>query len=323
MAWLKGLLLAAIVFAAGMAIYFYHQFNLPNNRREETMIMIDKGAGSRQVAKKLTEAGVISHPLLFRLSARLCGLDKHLKAGEYVFLPGISMREVLDVISRGEVHYRQVTLPEGLTTAQMLRLIAAEPALEGEVTLEIAEGELLPETYSYVRGDSRDSIVRRARAAMQRVLEDAWAQKSRPAMIKDRHQLLILASIVEKETGLTSERADVAAVFVNRLRRGMKLQTDPTVIYALTEGKTELGRPLYKKDLAIDSPYNTYKYYGLPPGPICNPGREAIWAVVNPSDADYLYFVASGKGGHRFSRSLDEHNRNVGLYKKALSGTRG
>ncbi len=323
MAWLKGLLLTAIVFAAGMAIYFYHQFNLPNNRCEETMIMIDKGAGSRQVAKKLTEAGVISHPLLFRLSARLSGLDKHLKAGEYVFLPGISMREVLDVISRGEVHYRQVTLPEGLTTAQMLRLIAAEPALEGEVTVEIAEGELLPETYSYVRGDSRDSIVRRARAAMQRVLEDAWAQKSRPEMIKDRHQLLILASIVEKETGLTSERADVAAVFVNRLRRGMKLQTDPTVIYALTEGKTELGRPLYKKDLAIDSPYNTYKYYGLPPGPICNPGREAIWAVVNPSDADYLYFVASGKGGHRFSRSLDEHNRNVGLYKKALSGTRG
>ncbi len=247
MAWLKGLLLAAIVFAAGMAIYFYHQFNLPNNRREETMIMIDKGAGSRQVAKKLTEAGVISHPLLFRLSARLSGLDKHLKAGEYVFLPGISMREVLDVISRGEVHYRQVTLPEGLTTAQMLRLIAAEPALEGEVTLEIAEGELLPETYSYVRGDSRDSIVRRARAAMQRVLEDAWAQKSRPEMIKDRHQLLILASIVEKETGLTSERADVAAVFVNRLRRGMKLQTDPTVIYAPDRREDGTRTPFVQK----------------------------------------------------------------------------
>ena len=136
--------------------------------------------------------------------------------------------------------------------------------------------------------------------------------------MKNRRQLLTLASIIEKETGVPEERADVAAVFINRLETGMKLQTDPTVIYALTKGKKDLGRPLYRKDLSVESPYNTYKYYGLPPGPICNPGREAIFAAVHPSDADYLYFVASGTGGHRFARSLKEHNRNVGLYKKAM-----
>lgn len=260
---------------------------------------------------------MISHPLLFRLAARVSGLDKDLKAGEYVFLPGISMREVLAIISRGEVHYRRLTLPEGLTTARMLELIRAEPNLAGEITIAAEEGELLPETYSYVKGDSRDSIVRRARLAMEKTLEEAWRQNRRK-VLKNRRQLLTLASIIEKETGVPEERADVAAVFINRLETGMKLQTDPTVIYALTKGKKDLGRPLYRKDLSVESPYNTYKYYGLPPGPICNPGREAIFAAVHPSDADYLYFVASGTGGHRFARSLKEHNRNVSLYKKAM-----
>lgn len=318
MAWIKGLLFAAIVLAAAMGMFFYHAFNLPDNRGTETAVVVEKGVGSRQVANKLTEAGVISHPLLFRLAARFSGLDKHLKAGEYVFLPGISMREVLAVISRGEVFYRRLTLPEGLTTVQMLEIIATEPNLDGNITLVPGEGELLPETYSYVKGDSRDSLVARAREAMIHELDEAWTQNQN-GVIKNRQQLLTLASIVEKETGISEERADVAAVFVNRLRRGMKLQTDPTVIYALTQGKRDLGRPLYKKDLNVESLYNTYKYYGLPPGPICNPGREAIWAVVNSSDADYLYFVASGQGGHRFARSLDEHNRNVGLYKKAVA----
>lgn len=317
MAWLKGLAAMAAVAAAAAGVMFYHLFNLPNERGTEVQLLIEKGAGSRRVAEQLAEAGVISHPLLFRLAARVSGLDKDLKAGEYVFLPGISMREVLAIISRGEVHYRRLTLPEGLTTARMLELIRAEPNLAGEITIAAEEGELLPETYSYVKGDSRDSIVRRARLAMEKTLEEAWRQNRRK-VLKNRRQLLTLASIIEKETGVPEERADVAAVFINRLETGMKLQTDPTVIYALTEGKKDLGRPLYRKDLSVESPYNTYKYYGLPPGPICNPGREAIFAAVHPSDADYLYFVASGMGGHRFARSLKEHNRNVSLYKKAM-----
>ncbi len=317
MAWLKGLAATAAVAAAAAGVMFYHLFNLPNERGTEVQLLIEKGAGSRRVAEQLAEAGVISHPLLFRLAARVSGLDKDLKAGEYVFLPGISMREVLAIISRGEVHYRRLTLPEGLTTARMLELIRAEPNLAGEITIAAEEGELLPETYSYVKGDSRDSIVRRARLAMEKTLEEAWRQNRRK-VLKNRRQLLTLASIIEKETGVPEERADVAAVFINRLETGMKLQTDPTVIYALTKGKKDLSRPLYRKDLSVESPYNTYKYYGLPPGPICNPGREAIFAAVHPSDADYLYFVASGTGGHRFARSLKEHNRNVSLYKKAM-----
>ena len=317
MAWLKGLAATAAVAAAAAGVMFYHLFNLPNERGTEVQLLIEKGAGSRRVAEQLAEAGVISHPLLFRLAARVSGLDKDLKAGEYVFLPGISMREVLAIISRGEVHYRRLPLPEGLTTARMLELIRAEPNLAGEITIAAEEGELLPETYSYVKGDSRDSIVRRARLAMEKTLEEAWRQNRRK-VLKNRRQLLTLASIIEKETGVPEERADVAAVFINRLETGMKLQTDPTVIYALTKGKKDLSRPLYRKDLSVESPYNTYKYYGLPPGPICNPGREAIFAAVHPSDADYLYFVASGTGGHRFARSLKEHNRNVSLYKKAM-----
>lgn len=226
----------AAVAAAAAGVMFYHLFNLPNERGTEVQLLIEKGAGSRRVAEQLAEAGVISHPLLFRLAARVSGLDKDLKAGEYVFLPGISMREVLAIISRGEVHYRRLTLPEGLTTARMLELIRAEPNLAGEITIAAEEGELLPETYSYVKGDSRDSIVRRARLAMEKTLEEAWRQNRRK-VLKNRRQLLTLASIIEKETGVPEERADVAAVFINRLETGMKLQTDPTVIYALTKGK--------------------------------------------------------------------------------------
>ena len=291
-------------------------YNQPDKRINETTVVIEKGTGSHQVANKLKEAGVVAHPLLFRLAARITGLDKKLKAGEYVFLPQISMREVLDIISKGQVHYRQLTLPEGLTTAGMIELINAEPNLEGNITIEVKEGELLPETYSFSKGESRNSIVHRAQQAMIKTIDEAW-KLNKQNVLKNKYQLLVLASIIEKETGVASERADVAAVFINRLRLGMKLQTDPTVIYAITKGKKELGRPLYLKDLKIDSPYNTYKYYGLPPTPICNPGREALLAAANPSQVDYLYFVVSGEGGHRFARTLQEHNDNVFAYRKS------
>ncbi len=315
MAWLKGFLAACVLAAAVVGGILFCLYNRPNERATEAELVIERGAGSREVAHQLTKAGVISHPLLFRLAARVKGLDKNLKAGEYVFMPGISMREALDIISRGEVRYRHLTLPEGLTTAKMLKVIADEPNLTGSISEPAGEGELLPETYSYMKGDSRNSLVLRAKRAMAKTLDEAWAQNGQ-GVLKNKKQLLTLASIIEKETGIGSERADVAAVFLNRLQKGMKLQTDPTVIYALTRGKRDLGRPLYRKDLTVESPYNTYKYYGLPPGPICNPGREAIFAAVNPSGADYLYFVASGEGGHRFAKTLSEHNDNVAQYRK-------
>ena len=214
-------------------------------------------------------------------------------------------------MARGEIFYRRITLAEGLTTREMINLLNAEPMLSGEVTLAVKEGELLPETYTYVRGDTRNSIVMQAAKAMQKVKREAWEKREPGLPLKNADEMMVLASIIEKETAVPAERGLVASVFVNRLKKGMRLQTDPTVIYALTRGESELERPLYKKDLSIDSPYNTYKNYGLPPTPICNPGRASIEAAVNPELSNYLYFVASGNGGHNFAASLNEHNRNV------------
>lgn len=307
----------AVFLAAAAGLSAIYTVNRPNALSEEVSVVLDRGVTVRRMSENLEKAGVISSSLLFRIVVRGLGVDKRLKAGEYMFPPRINMIQVANRLLNGEVYYRKITLPEGLTSVQMTELIKNDPNLSGEITTEVPEGSLLPETYSFSKGDSRNSIVLQAQKAMDKVLETVW-QDNRVPVLKNKEELLILASIVEKETGLPEERHDVAAVFVNRLNKGMMLQTDPTVIYALTLGQSELGRPLYKKDLEIDSPYNTYRNYGLPPKPICNPGKEAIIATANPSDADYLFFVASGSGGHRFARSLSEHNDNVALYRKIL-----
>lgn len=307
----------AVFLAAAAGLSAIYMVNRPNTLSEEVSVVLDRGVTVRRMSENLEKAGVISSSLLFRIVVRGLGVDKRLKAGEYMFPPRINMIQVANRLLNGEVYYRKITLPEGLTSVQMTELIKNDPNLSGEITTEVPEGSLLPETYSFSKGDSRNSIVLQAQKAMDKVLETVW-QDNRVPVLKNKEELLILASIVEKETGLPEERHDVAAVFVNRLNKGMMLQTDPTVIYALTLGQSELGRPLYKKDLEIDSPYNTYRNYGLPPKPICNPGKEAIIAAANPSDADYLFFVASGSGGHRFARSLSEHNDNVALYRKIL-----
>lgn len=283
-------------------------------------VVIAKGATLTSVAKTLGEADVIDKPWLFKIFARFEGLDKKLRAGEYRFEAGSSIKQVMDKIAKGEVFYRRMTLAEGLTTGQILYQIATNPALSGEVSFDVREGALLPETYTFELGTHQDNIVLEAKKAMDKVLDDAWNGRDADLPYKDKKQMLTMASIIEKETGVAGERPLVASVFVNRLRKGMKLQTDPTVIYALTEGQMEFGRSLKKKDLSIDSPYNTYKYYGLPPAPICNPGRDAIMAAAHPAQSDYLYFVATGDGGHKFSKSLNEHNRNVKAWlKKILS----
>lgn len=281
-------------------------------------MVVPKGASLKTVAEELSCAGVIDKPWLFRIMARINGLAKHLKAGEYQFMPGISLQAAMDKIARGEVFFRRITIPEGLTSGQIMYLIANYPDLEGEIDLDVKEGELLPETYSFELGASRNSIILQARAAMQKALEEVWASRDSSLPLKDVNELLTLASIIEKETGVPEERPLVASVFLNRLKKGMRLQTDPTVIYAITEGETSFGRSLKRADLKIDSPYNTYMNYGLPPGPICNPGREALMAAARPQQSDYLYFVADGKGGHRFARSLNEHNRNVKAWVRSI-----
>ena len=283
-----------------------------------TNVVVPKGASLKTVAEELSRAGVIDKPWLFRIMARINGLAKHLKAGEYQFMPGISLQAAMDKIARGEVFFRRITIPEGLTSGQIMYLIANDPDLEGEIDLDVKEGELLPETYSFELGASRNSIILQARAAMQKALEEVWASRDSSLPLKDVNELLTLASIIEKETGVPEERPLVASVFLNRLKKGMRLQTDPTVIYAITEGETSFGRSLKRADLKIDSPYNTYLNYGLPPGPICNPGREALMAAARPQQSDYLYFVADGKGGHRFARSLNEHNRNVKAWVRSI-----
>ena len=283
-----------------------------------TNVVVPKGASLKTVAEELSRAGVIDKPWLFRIMARINGLAKHLKAGEYQFMPAISLQAAMDKIARGEVFFRRITIPEGLTSGQIMYLIANYPDLEGEIDLDVKEGELLPETYSFELGASRNSIILQARAAMQKALEEVWASRDSSLPLKDVNELLTLASIIEKETGVPEERPLVASVFLNRLKKGMRLQTDPTVIYAITEGDTSFGRSLKRADLKIDSPYNTYLNYGLPPGPICNPGREALMAAARPQQSDYLYFVADGKGGHRFARSLNEHNRNVKAWVRSI-----
>lgn len=278
---------------------------------EVVNVVVPRGASSAMTAQKLAEAGVIREPLLFRIMARAKGFDKKLRAGEYQFAPKISMLKVMEKMAKGEVYYRRLTIPEGMTTFQILEMIKTVPELSGEADIAVREGELLPETYSFEYGDSRNSLILQAKTAMQKAAADVWNNREEGLPLKDINQLLTLASIIEKETGVPEERGLVASVFVNRLKKGMKLQTDPTVIYAVTAGREDLGRSLKRSDLSFDSPYNTYKYYGLPPAPICNPGRESLLAAAHPEASDYLYFVATGTGGHNFSTNLNQHNRNV------------
>lgn len=306
------LLLIGVIVVAKVKYWIYE----PGALAEPVQMIVQKGASVGNIAYRLNEAGVIDKPWLFRLVARYYQLDTRLKAGEYEFAPQISMFEAINKMARGEVMYRKITLPEGLTTKQILDIIAADDNLRGEITLIPDEGALLPETYSFVYGDSKDSIIIQAQQAMSKAVEKAWDSRAEGLPVKNREELLVLASIIEKETGIAEERGLVASVFVNRLRKGMRLQTDPTVIYALTGGRQDLGRPLLRKDLEVDNPYNTYKYYGLPPKPICNPGLDSLKAAANPEDSGYLYFVANGDGGHNFAKSLDEHNRNVSRWKK-------
>lgn len=309
--------LLAILIVVLLATYQLRMWTVQSGPLVESVnVVIPKGESFRNMAFLLAQEGVINKPWLFLIAGRLSGLDKKLRAGEYQFSSQISMLEVLNKMASGDVFYRKVTLPEGLTTKQMLDIFNAEEVLNGEVSLSLKEGDLLPETYSFVWGDSKNNVVLQAQKGMQKALDMAWDNRDANLPLKNKAELLVLASIIEKETGVPEERGLVASVFVNRLRKGMRLQTDPTVIYALTKGQYELERGLSRKDLAIDDAFNTYVYAGLPPKPICNPGRASLEAAAHPESSEYIYFVARGNGGHNFAKSLNEHNKNVESYRK-------
>lgn len=310
------LLLICVVVALAVGGWGYAQYTRPGPLTQERAVVIPKGAGPSAIGRTLFEAGVIANADLFAITVRLIGDDRDLRAGEYRFAAQISMREAVTVLKTGRPVQRRLTIAEGLTSAEAMRVIEAAAGLLGGVPEPPEDGALLPETYYYSYGDSRADLVDRMRGSMAETLEALWQARAPGLPLASPREALVLASIVEKETGLAEERGQVAGVFINRLRRGMRLQSDPTVVYAVSGGSGPLGRRLTSADLATESPYNTYRVAGLPPGPICNPGIDAIRAVLNPARTDALYFVADGSGGHAFARTLAEHNRNVRRWRR-------
>lgn len=316
--WLFVLLLLAVLTGAALFLYAKNKFSEEYTLSAAKEIIIPRGTGLNKTAEILAENGVIDDARWLMLFARVNKVENSLKAGEYLFDGRLSYEKIIDKLVKGDVIARTVTIPEGKALVEIKKIVNDNPYLSGEITLDIKEGEILPETYHFTRGEKRDAILEKARQAMKKTLKKAYEGRENDLPLHSEQEMLILASIVEKETGISTERGKVASVFINRLRLGMKLQTDPTVIYAVTNGEMNLNRPIYKRDLNYDSPYNTYVYKGLPPGPICSPGREAIKAVAHPDKTPYLYFVADGvSGGHRFAKSLNEHNDNVAHYRGA------
>ncbi len=286
----------------------------------DTAVVIPRGTGVQGIAQRLADAGVIGHPLELVIASRLRGDGAKLRAGEYLFTGGISLKAALDLIISGKVIVHRVTVPEGLTSWQIVERLRAETNLSGDVTAIPADGTLLPETYQYLRDDARADVLARMSADMADALDRLWAERAPDLPLKSKREAVILASIVEKETGVAAERPRVAGVFVNRLRIGMRLQSDPTIIYALSDGRGQIDRDLTRADWKLESPYNTYVVPGLPPGPIANPGFLSLQAVLKPETHRYLYFVADGTGGHAFAETLDDHNRNVVKWRRVRDG---
>lgn len=308
------LIVAGLVGLVGLA-WAEKEFAEPGPLDKEAFVEIPKGASLGDVSRLLALNDVIESETLFRLGARYSGKSQQLKFGEYAFEPAITMDEVLQKLVEGDVVLRFVTVPEGRTSWEAVQILNDNPLLTGEVAVP-EEGSLFPDTYDIQRNQPRSEVVARMQAAMEQKLADAWKDRKDGLPLKTPEEALILASIVEKETGLPDERAEVAAVFVNRLEKGMKLQSDPTVVYGVTEGKGPLGRGLRRSELDRRTPYNTYVIEGLPPKPIANPGLDAIEAVLNPAETDALYFVADGTGGHVFAKTLEEHNANVRRWRQ-------
>ena len=296
------ILLIAPVLAA---VFIY----MPGPLRDTATVIVPHGSKVYDIAASLDASGVTINPVVFRLAAKLLAKDS-LQAGEYEFVPHQSVASVVEEMHEGHSVVRLFTAAEGMTSAAIVDALGDIP-LAGAITAPPSEGSLLPESYRYSWGDSRAGLIARMQKGMQETLNGLWAKRDESVPLKSPQEALIMASVIEKETGKAEERPRIARVFYNRLQHSMRLQSDPTVIYAITQGKGPLDHPLGHSDLAVTSPYNTYTNDGLPPGPICNPGRAAIEAALHPEPNDYFYFVADGTGGHVFAKDLAEHNQNV------------
>jgi UPF0755 protein len=307
------LLLLVAGLGAGGWWYAQRAYVAPGPLAEPVQMVVPRG-GLTAIAAALGERGVIADERAFLLAAWATRGQGALRAAEFVFPAGASLQGVLDVLRTARPVQRRLTIPEGLTVGQITAILERAEGLTGDMP-RFDEGQILPETYAYQWGDTRASVVRRADQAMDAALAELWATRQQELPLVTPRQAVILASIVERETGKPEERARVAGVFINRLRRGMPLQSDPTAAYAAADGGV-LDRPLTRADLDRDHPFNTYRTRGLPPGPIASPGRDALRAVLNPEATEFLYFVADGTGGHAFGRTLEEHNRNVARWRE-------
>ncbi|MDY6407755.1 MAG: endolytic transglycosylase MltG [Pseudomonadota bacterium] len=280
-------------------------------------VVIPKGKSLKQVARILKREGVIDSPAIFELGVRASGNTLKIKSGEYSFPRRCSAKLAMNILTDGQTVARRFIAPEGMTSRQIVELMDKYLGLTGTVSVIPPDGELLPETYNYSYGDTKESLIRRMRDKMDKTVAELWAKRDKKVPLKNPYEAIILASIVEKETARPDERPHIASVFYNRLKKRIRLQSDPTVIYAITNGKLDLKRALTYADLKVQNPYNTYVVYGLPQGPISNPGRAALEAVLNPMETNDVYFVADGRGGHVFSPTYEGHQKNVTQWRQS------
>ncbi len=282
----------------------------------DQLLIVSKGQSLASIASHLRDLNLIENRVVFMIAVRLSGLHNEIKFGEYIIPRAASIREIIDKLVSGISAQYTITIPEGLTTNSVIDLINKDMRIKGDLIYIADEGELAPNTYSFDITTNKEDLFLKMKSEQNKILDFAWNKRATDLPLKSAYELLILASIVEKEAGNEEDKRKVASVFLNRLKKKMRLQSDPTVVFSLTKGKDTLNRDLTKVDLKIRSPFNTYKIDGLPPSPICNPSKSSIYAVANPIETDFLYFVANGKGGHNFSKNLKQHNSFVNEYRR-------
>lgn len=318
---LNGLLTLVVIgllVIGGLFIWGVMQFYAEGPVPEDTSFYVEQGDGLNSVANKLERDGLITNSWIFRIGTRALDVDTAIPQGEFAISAHASMADILRQITQGKPIEYTVTIPEGFTSWQVVQRLKGVDELVGDIAEVPAEGSLMPDTYHFERGDDRNDIIARMQEAQSKALAEIWENRDPELPLETPEQLVTLASIVEKETGVAGERPQVAAVFVNRLRKNMRLQSDPTIIYGITHGEGSLGRGLRKSEIEEKTPYNTYQIDGLPPGPIANPGRDALEATANPADSKALYFVAAGpvpSDGHLFADTYAEHRKNVAKYR--------
>lgn len=311
---LLGLVLA-IAAAAGL-FYAHGEYTAEGPLPAPRVLTVEPGQSAAEIGTALEQNGIISNGRIFAIMSQITGQRTRLKAGEYEFPAAASMQQVMGIIASGKAITYKISIPEGFTSEMAVARVNANEVLTGPPAATPPEGAILPDTYVFRRGMTRQKLVEDMQAAQAKLLDELWATHTPVPVIETKEQAVTLASIVEKETAVPEERPLIASVFINRLKKGMRLQSDPTIIYGIAGGKGRLDRSLTRADIETETPYNTYRIKGLPPGPIANPGRAALEAVLNPTPTEHLYFVADGSGGHAFAATLEEHNRNVSKWRK-------